>query len=353
MRDWSARQQQTPPVKWVRLGSMTARTAFGAKHRGCATPRSLGAALPVPLLSPSLPLSSLSLPPSLSPLSPRLSPSPSLPLPLFVRLSLPVSRAVRLDVLLIAHRVEVHDEALPRRRQEVAESAKGRRATASSGGDSGEALMAKQLPSSCGTVRRGDAPRPELQVKSLAAHVDEVAGGTSAGAKPLCEHERLVEVQKQVQFAPAELILSVGALQQRDVLLHLLLGALRAVVAERTREQLPQVAPRRARQPVLLSEARVRHTHTQRAPECGRKPPGPHLLVPDRPSKILFVQVGTLSSSHPSFGPLFAFLLSPALAFVKSCKGGDVSVTVLDPALAWHDLSFFLYLLLRTAERHR
>jgi len=57
-----------------------------------------------------------------------------------------------LDVLLIAHRVEVHDEALPRRRQEVAES------------------------------------RPELQVKSLAAHVDEVAGGTSAGAKPLCEH---------------------------------------------------------------------------------------------------------------------------------------------------------------------
>ena len=90
--------------------------------------------------------------------------------------------------------------------------------------------------------------------------MDEVAGGTSAGAKPLCEHERLVEVQKQVQFAPAELILSVGALQQRDVLLHLLLGALRAVVAERTREQLPQVAPRRARQPVLLSEARVRHT---------------------------------------------------------------------------------------------
>ena len=128
-------------------------------------------------------------------------------------------------------------------------------------------------PSSCGTVRRGDAPRPELQVKSLAAHVDEVAGGTSAGAKPLCEHERLVEVQKQVQFAPAELILSVGALQQRDVLLHLLLGALRAVVAERTREQLPQVAPRRARQPVLLSEARVRHTtRPKRIVNCFWKP---------------------------------------------------------------------------------
>ena len=28
---------------------------------------------------------------------------------------------------------------------------------------------------------------------------------------------------------------------------------------------------------------------------------------PDRPSKILLVQVGTLSSSHPSFGVLFSF----------------------------------------------
>ena len=40
--------------------------------------------------------------------------------------------------------------------------------------------------------------------------------------------------------------------------------------------------------------------------------PLPFPCVPDRPSKILLVQVGTLSSSHPSFGlsvfPLF-FLL--------------------------------------------
>ena len=34
----------------------------------------------------------------------------------------------------------------------------------------------------------------------------------------------------------------------------------------------------------------------------------PHLGPPDRPSKILLVQVGTLSSSHPSFGVSVFFL---------------------------------------------
>jgi len=36
----------------------------------------------------------------------------------------------------------------------------------------------------------------------------------------------------------------------------------------------------------------------------------PFPCVPDRPSKILLVQVGTLSSSHPSFGVSVFFLSS-------------------------------------------
>ena len=43
--------------------------------------------------------------------------------------------------------------------------------------------------------------------------------------------------------------------------------------------------------------------------------PLPFPCVPDRPYKILLVQVGTLSFSHPSFGVpvLFIYLLIPRL----------------------------------------
>ena len=95
--------------------------------------------------------------------------------------------------------------------------------------------------------------------------------------------------------------------------------------------------------------------------------------APDRPSKILLVQVWTLSSSPiPPLGCLFSFYplgcpfsffheypmreRSPVpcaqpsprgdapspLAFAKSCKGGDVSV--LDPALAWDVRCIYLFI---------
>ena len=67
--------------------------------------------------------------------------------------------------------------------------------------------------------------------------------------------------------------------------------------------------------------------------------PLPFPCVPDRPYKILLVQVGTLSFSHPSFGVPVLFICLFSL-LQKSCKGGDVSV--LNPAQLGMSVLFIL-----------
>ena len=66
---------------------------------------------------------------------------------------------------------------------------------------------------------------------------------------------------------------------------------------------------------------RIKNTHSLTSHDCpaplrvAMRSPLPFPCVPDRPYKILLVQVGTLSFSHPSFGVpvLFIYYLSRPL----------------------------------------